>query len=379
MNSKTRRRGYLAAALAVVVSAAAGFAAFRMAVSQLERKVAEVLGPSSEMSALRVGWSGVVIEGLHIAAPSGWPSPDALRAERVLIVPTLRSLVSGDFYRIRLVTVTRPYLSALRKDGEISLALPGLRGEASAPGGGTLAVFYEITLEDGVIEIFDATVATPPLRIRLEQIEARLEDVIVPGLSGRSAFTLDGVVKGAPPDGIAHVDGWVEIGTQDSSITTRLRSVDLVPLAPYLIKPDEPPMRAGRADLDLHSEVRDGRLRAPGSLTITGLELEPPEGVFGTFMGLSRRAAIASLEEKGERITVDFAIEGAVTNPEFSLNEALSTQLTYSLAKALGLSIGGLVEGVGMIGLEGGEAAGDAATGIGGWIWDLFDSEPEKK
>lgn len=379
LTSSAPRRWLLATGVAVVMLAAAGLAGFRMAVSLLERKVVEALGPTSEMAALRVGWSGVEIDGLRIPAPSGWPSPDALRAERVRIVPTLRSLVSGDSYRIRRVTVTRPYLSALREHGEMSLALPGLRGDAGTPAGGTFAIFGEIALEDGVIEIFDATVSTPPLRMRLEQIAARLQDVTVPGLRGRSSFALDGIVKSGAQAGSAHVDGWVEIGTRDSSITTRLRSVDLVPLAPYLIKPGEAPIRAGRLDLDLRSEVRDGQLHAPGSLTLTGLELEPADGLLSTFMGLSRRATIASLEEKGKRITVDFTLEGAVANPEFSLNEALSTQLTYSLAKALGLSFSGLVEGVGTIGLEGGDAAGEAVKGVGSWIRDLFDGEPEKK
>ena len=40
-------------------------------------------------------------------------------------------------------------------------------------------------------------------------------------------------------DGRAHVAGWIDIATRDSSIATRLRSVELVPLQPYLIRKGE--------------------------------------------------------------------------------------------------------------------------------------------
>jgi hypothetical protein len=105
-----------------------------------------------------------------------------------------------------------------------------------------------------VIEIFDATVATPPLKIRLEQIEASVRDVTVPGLRGRSDFELDGVVKGGKEDGRAHLEGWAEIGTRDSSIATQLRSVDLVPFQRYLIRRGEAGIQSGRFDLDLQSD-----------------------------------------------------------------------------------------------------------------------------
>lgn len=380
MNPQTRRRWLIAAGLTFVVVPIVAFLAFRMAVSELEGKVAAALGPESEMKSLQVVASGVLIEGLRIPAPKGWPAKDAFRAERVLVVPTLRSLLSGDAYRIRSITVTDPYLSALRsREGRLRI-LPGLgRGPADKADSGTLtADIGEIRFDDGVLEIYDASVAQPPLRIRLEQIEAKIEDVQMPSAGGKSDFALDGVVKGGKRDGTAHIAGWIGFGTGESSIETRLREVDLVPLAPYLVHGDEAGIRAGRLDLDLDSEVRNRHLRAPGKLTITGLELEPSEDVLGTFMGLRRRALLASLEEKGERITVEFTLEGDVANPEFSLNAALSQQVALSIAKTLGLSIEGLVEGVGTIGLEGGEAAGDAVKGIGGFIWDLFESGPDE-
>jgi Domain of Unknown Function (DUF748) len=373
-------RRALVALVAVALAAAVAFAA---AVSLLKGRVAQALGPSSEMAALRIGWSGVVIDGLRIAAPAGWPAKDALRGERVTIVPTLRSLVSGDTYRIWSVTVARPYLSVLREPGGSYLALPGMHHgptatKDAAPGTSPSVSFGEISLVGGVLELFDATVATPPLEIRLEQIAASVHDVNVPGLHGRSAFELDGVVKGLTDDGHAHVAGWIDIATRDSSIATQLRSLDLVPLQPYLIRKGEAGVRGGRFDLDLQSEVRDKRLRAEGTITFVGLHLDSGSGALNTFMGISQSALLASLEEKGGRISADFTLEGDLDSPEFALNEALSTRLAYSLAETLGVGLEGFAEGAGRLGLKGGQAAGDAAKGVGGAIRDLFEDKRKR-
>jgi hypothetical protein len=379
----TRRRWLRGAVVAFAVLIVAGAVAFRAAVSLLKDRVAEALGPTSEMAALRVGWSGVAIDGLRIPAPDGWPAKDAMRAERVTIVPTLRSLVSGDTYRIWSVKMASPYLSMLRKPGGSYLALPGVphdaEAEKDAAASASPAVsFGEIAWVDGVLEIFDATVATPPLEIRLEQIAASVHDVNVPGLHGRSRFALDGVVKGAREDGRAHVAGWIDIATRDSSIETRLRSVDLAPLQPYLIREGEAGVRGGRFDLDLQSEVRDKHLHARGTITFIGLQLDPASDVGNTFMGISRSAVLASLEERSGKLSADFALEGELDNPEFSLNEALSTRLAYSLAETLGVGLGGLVEGAGRLGQKGGQAAGDAAKGVGGAIRDFLNGGSKK-
>lgn len=45
--------------------------AFRIAVGILRDKVVTVLGPGSEISALRVGWSTVEVEGLRIQGGAG--------------------------------------------------------------------------------------------------------------------------------------------------------------------------------------------------------------------------------------------------------------------------------------------------------------------
>jgi len=69
---------------------------------------------------------------------------------------------------------------------------------------------------------------------------------------------------------------------------------------------------------------------------------------------------------------VDFVLEGDINNPQFSLNQGFTTQLALAMAKALGVSIGGMVEDVGTLGQKGGEAVGQAAKKKGGWLQRLF-------
>ncbi|HSD50297.1 MAG TPA: DUF748 domain-containing protein [Candidatus Methylomirabilis sp.] len=388
MASGRVRKWGLIALVVLLVLIVGGIVGFRVGIGILKGKVVEALGPDSEIAAIRVGWSSVEVEGLRIKGQKGWPTADALRAERVAIVPSLRSVFSGQ-YRVSSITMVRPYLSALRtKDGKLLvvpslLAGPAGEGQAGGPSAPAVApstvTIGRIILQDGVVELFDATVARPPLKIRLEQIQATVRDVVVPALKGRSRFDLTGVVKGVQRDGRANVAGWAEIATKDSSVKTQLRSVDVVALQPYLIKADETGVQKGALDLDLESDVSKNRLKAPGQVTISDLELAPGKGAFGTFMGVPRDAVVAFLKNKGNKITVNFVLEGDTNNPHFSLNEALSTRVAFSLAEILGVSFGGVAKGVGTLGTNGVvEAAGQAAKGVGGAVQRLFGGSKKR-
>jgi len=360
--------------LVLVVGGAVGY---RIAVGILKGKVVEALGPGSEIQDIQVGWSGVVVRGLRIKGPQGWPAQDALRTERVTIVPSLLDLLSGEI-RVRSVTIEKPYLSALRaKDGKLRVVPTLLERPAAKGEGGTRVAappvhIATITLRDGVVEFFDATVAQPPLKLRLEQLQASVRNALVPALTGKSDFDLTGILKGVRQDGRIKVGGWAEGATKDSTVKTELRGADLVVLQPYLSRAAEVRVQKGLLDLDIQSDVRKNRLRAPGRIAIAGLEFAPSQGMMGTFMGVPRGAVMAFLKDKGNRIAMDFIIEGDINNPQFSLNEAFSTRMAVSMAETLGVNIQGVAEGVGVLGRKGAEAMGGTAKGIGDAIGGLF-------
>lgn len=381
MSARTGRRWAWIVLGVLALLVVGGLVSFRVAVGALNDRVTAALGPESEIAALRVGWSSLAIEGLRITGPKGWPASEALRAERVTIAPSLRGLLSGQLH-VRSITVSKPYLSALRtRDGKLRV-LPSLLADAEeqAPPASTASptaaarsvTIDRITLQDGVLDLFDASVARPPLAIHLKQVEATVLDVVAPSLLGRTRFDLAAVLEGSRQDGTVTIAGWIEIASRDSSLKTTLRSVDLRALEPYLIRPGERGVRKGTLDLDLQSEVSRNRLHAPGQLTISGLELDPAAGRFGTFMGLPRDGVLGALKNQRGQIAVSFVLEGNIDDPQFSLNEAFTTRLASSLAETLGVSLGGLATGVGSMGQKGVEAVGEAAKGA---MQQIFQDE----
>jgi uncharacterized protein involved in outer membrane biogenesis len=362
--------------LALIVG---GIIGFRIAAGILKDKVVQALGPGSEVKGIQVGWSGVELHGVRIRGARGWPTTDALRAERVVIFPSLRTLLS-DTIQIGSVTVIRPYLSLVRtRDGRLRgvsnlLEAPDPAAKGKAPGGPAMpsVAISRILVKDGTVDLYNYAVAQSPLKIRLEKIQATVQNVAVPSLKAKSQFDLDAVVKGIRQDGRAKISGWVEAATKDSSLKTELRSVDLVALQPYISQASDVRVQRGSLDLDLQSEVRNNQLRAPGTMVISDLEFAPARSSSETFMGVPRAAVVNFLKGKDNRIAINFTIEGDLNNPQFTFREALATRLAAGLAEMLGVSIRGLAEGVGTLGRRGAEAVGEAAKGLGGALQQFF-------
>jgi Domain of Unknown Function (DUF748) len=372
MPARTSRRWIWIALAGLAVLSGGGILAFRIAVGVLHDRVIDALGPQAEIAEIRVGWSSVEVDGMRIPGPKGWPAKDALRAERVTIGPSLRGILSGQL-RVRSITVVAPYLSMLRtRDGQLRVLPSLLAGPASPAAAARSVTIDRITLQGGVLELFDASVSQPPFAIHLQQVEATVLDLLAPALAGKTGFDVSAVVDGPQRDGTVSISGWAEIASRNSSLKTTLRAVDLLALEPYLIRAGERGVRKGTLDLELQSEVRDHRLHAPGQLTISGLELDSVPGTFGTFMGLPRDVVVGALKNQRDQIDVSFALDGNIDDPQFSLNEAFATRLASSIAETLGVSLGGLATGVGSLGARGVEAVGEAAKGA---VQEIFQGE----
>lgn len=350
----TRRRLALGA-LAALALVLAGVAAFHVAVRQLQAQIEAALGPRAHIGAIQAGWTGIDVLDLRIKAAAGWPAEDELRAQRVHVVPDLRSLFGGP-WRIARVRVEGGYLSVLRtRDGKTKL-LPAL---LDRPGGRPAASPEKKTREPTIapveiaiveldaarVDFFDASVRQPPLALRLAELDAEVGPLKLPALDAAMNIKLAGVVKGPQRDGRIAIDGRYTVASGDADVRARFSGVDLVGLQPYLLKVAEAGVRRGSLDLDLHATVQRNQLRAPGMLTLAHLELSS-SGPLGTFAGVPRNAVLAAMTEKG-RLEVRFTLEGRLDDPSFSLNENLATRVASGMAEGLGVSLSGMVKGVG--------------------------------
>jgi uncharacterized protein involved in outer membrane biogenesis len=354
--------------------------AYRVGLRLLQDRIAAALGPGSRVAELKVNWFSLDVLGVSIEAPKGWPTTRTLRAERVKIIPSLRSLLTDQIH-VASIIFEKPYLSVVRTR-EKWLMLPGLmeaqsagekkagarRGRLSSP----TVTISKVVLQDGVLELFDTTVSRPSLRTRLERLDAVIHDIEAPSRRTKTRFELAASVKGTRRDGRAKVSGWVGPAQQDSSSQITLDGVDLVSLQPYLVRIGEAQVRKGSLDLRLNSEVRAKRLDGKGKIIIRDLEFAPSRGYLETFMGVPRSALINFLKNNENAIDVDFVLNGDTSNPSFSINEAITTRVAMGMAAELGVSIRGLAEDFGNLGRRGVEGAAGVAEGVSSVIRGLF-------
>lgn len=357
--SRFRRPLLIAAAIVAALSLLI-IGGLRLAVGQLQRQIEGALGPRASIGALTADWSGLELSELRIRAAPGWPAEDELRARRVRVEPELRSLFGGP-WRIARIEVEGAYLSALRtREGRMRL-LPALleeqgqarpSDEAAGAANPLRLEIDQVRLDDASLAFFDASVRRgTPLPLRVEGLRAEAGPIVLPALDRAIALKLEGLFKGAASgrparDGRIEIEGEFTPATQDARLRAQFRGVDLVALQPYLLRAAETGVRRGTLDLSLQARVRDKKLQAPGVLTLRQLELSNEGGMLGTFAGVPRQAVLAALT-RNDALEVKFTLEGRLDDPAFSLNENLATKIASGLADGLGVSLSGVVKGLG--------------------------------
>jgi Domain of Unknown Function (DUF748) len=353
---------------------------YRVGVRLLQERIVEALGPGSGITEVKVNWFSLDVFGVSITAPEGWPTGRTFRAARVRIIPNLQTILTDQIH-ISSIVFERPYVSVMRTSGKWIL-FPGLtetrdRKEKNTEAGGAnlsprAVTISKIELQDGVVDFFDATVTRPPLKTRLERVDAVIGDVAIPWSKTRTRFELAANVKGIRRDGRAKISGWLGPAQGDSSSQITLYAVDLVSLQPYLVRIGEAQVRKGTLDLRLNSEVRANRLDGKGKIIIRDLEFAPSRGYLETFMGIPRSAVINFLRNNENAIDVDFVLTGDTSNPRFSINEAIATRVAMGMAAELGVSIRSLAEDFGNLGRRSVEGAAGVAEGVGSVLKGLF-------
>jgi hypothetical protein len=336
----------LVAALATALLFGALVAGYSLALQRLQGAIEHGLGPRAEVGAVRAGLAGVEIERLRIRAERGWPAADELRAERIRIVPSLAGLWRGA-PALSSVTVEGGYVSALRTRGGKLRLLPSLLESSTSAPLPALAI-DEVRLVDGALDLYDASVRQPPHRLRIEGLQARAGPIALPALDAPVRLALHGVLKGPRHDGRIAIQGEVTPATRDARVEAHFAAVDLLALQPYLLAVADAGVKRGRLDLELKAKVERKHLHAPGVVTLTDLELANGNGMLARFAGAPRQAVLAAMRHDG-RIRVAFTLDGRLDDPAFSLNENLVTRIASGLAESLGVSIEGVVQGVGNV------------------------------
>jgi hypothetical protein len=365
---------------------AGGLVALRTTLAWLRTHVAGALGPGAEIGALDVQLRTLAVTGLRLpGGADGWPAPHALRAERVEIAPSVRTLFS-DRVHVRSIDVEQPYVSMLRtRDGllrvvptlverlqeapdvEQAVAEAAVRAaepEAMAEAAPRSVAVDEIRVRGGEVEVFDATVRTPPWRIRLTEVDASVGPIVGPPLSGRESLEIRSTIDGPGGDGAVSIDGWIDAASRDLALTVRMRSVDLRAFEPYMTRMGGVRVTGGSFDLDLRPTVKARRLTAPGRLVLRDLALAGGRAS-DRVLGVPRDLLLRAMAARNGHIELDFRLEGDVDDPRFSLNDSLATEMATGLVGVLGIDLPGLAEGIGEAGGSALEGAGKVGRSVG--------------
>ncbi len=328
---------------------------------QVKSRVAEALAPIGSAGRIDVALTlgSVELSDVHIKAPPGWPSADALHAGRIIVTPDLRAFLSHRVH-VRDITVRDFTMNILRRaDGSIQI-LPNLREavqSGATPASGTPArppipseqLIDHVAFEQGAFVFYDRAVSDPPYRVTVSDANASVDRIHLPALTEPTQVSVTGSIKGPQHTGQVAFSGWVRIANKDSRTTTTLRGVDITTLDPYLLRKasTKAQITGGTLDLDITSTVSAYRLHAPGTITLHHLQLATSGDPLDTFLAIPTRAAIAALKVHNGDITLHFVLDGNLRDPKFRLDENLTTQLRAGFAKVLGVSAQGVVQGAG--------------------------------
>lgn len=345
----------LSLALVIALVATAAGLATHMVVTRINT----VLGEQGHAEQIHVGFAGIVLENVDIGAPPDWPARQTLRAARVVVIPRWRSLLSDEI-SLERVTVNDYYLTVLRpRDGAIRY-MPTLREQRNEPAsdeGSDEAAdnkdgtqrrrpvnIEKLELRNGHVDFYDATIATPPYRVPLDELNADIGPVRQPPVNLHTQVHAQGQIVGKNRRGKMELEGWVAMPSHDADIQTRLRSVDVTLVAPYLQRRSPAALAGGAMDLDMRTEVAKEQLRAQGRITLTDLKFDEGDS---PLLALPRKAVLAAMENLKGKISFDFSLTGNLHDPKFSMDESLATRVTAGFAKALGVSVEGVAGGIG--------------------------------
>jgi hypothetical protein len=368
--SKTRRVALWAGGVVLVlVLAVVGGGLF--VVHEMKERVLEALGPLGSAEDIDVTPGRITLTRVRLRGPQGWPTDDALRAERVTLTVDLHTLLSRPLH-VRGVVVDGFYLSVARfADGSVNL-LPSLREStslvaASSPEGAGHAqeerLIDRVAFERGSIEFFDESVQKPAYRILVTNAHATIDHLRLPDLTDPSQMDMAGSIKGPSHTGTVAFSGWMKIANKDSQTHTALHNVDIATLDPYLLQKAgaKTTVTGGTIDLTLDATVRDYHIHAPGTVVLNHLQLSDNGNPLDTFLSIPTKVAVAALKDHQGQIKVDFELDGNLRDPKFSLNESLSRKIAAGFAKVLGVSAEGVAKN-----------AGDAVKGIGQALKNLL-------
>lgn len=216
----------------------------------------------------------------------------------------------------------------------------------------------QIQIEEGSLDFKDMKPGDPPANIQLRDLDLRIDDIQFPFISFHSPVQFKGKMNGRAKAGKIGIKGWIDIKTMDMALSLDVQGIDVKTFEPYYRKRVSAEIESGYLNMESKIAVRKRMIDVPGNLELTDLRIK--EGG-GTVLWIPAETLVSLLRDKGNRIKVDFHVNGNLGDPRFNLQDTFLTRIAISLMEALGIPIkvvgedvfkgtgkgaGGIVEGL---------------------------------
>lgn len=356
--------------IVTVIVVVGGYIGFHEAIRALEHEVVEFLGGQAEIGEVTVAWNRVEIHDFALHGAPGWPQhTDQFRAGLVAVKPDLRQLLKGNVVA-GSIRVEQPYLSIVReKNGRVRLVPTILEGHP--PDTPPVRIRW-IGIRGGTVDVIDRTVGT---RLRVTGARAEVTNVSWPALDTRSRLDAWATVVGVNTNGKSEIHGHVTPSTLEADIQTELTNVDLVTFQPYLREAGDAEIEHGTMTVtNMNTIVHNKVLNAKGTVTYRDLALEQTGGRKQKFMGVPANLLIRFMQNHNNAITMKFAVEERIDDPNFDANKVIARAIRTSLAENVGFDFEKPVEKVTELGEDGLDQASDVINKGTEKAGQLFDS-----
>ncbi len=346
MPALTRRHLVIGATLLTLALAigTVGYAALRKAEEVAREKIHAALGPYATVDSMHLSFSGIALNNLRFGHPH-MPAADVLIARQVHMKTDLSDLFLGrlTFSRVRIdgarLTLTRDsqgWQFPLPDPSSPGKTLGKIETENSPPPSTERQKpsirIQRLEIADATLELVDPVVARPPYHLRLDNLNLALHPIRLPELDGQTTFTLTATIPDAKENGTLSLSGVFSLRSKEVGLQLRLRNADLGIAQPYLTG-QRLPFSGGKGDLDLEIDCRQDRLYAPGSLTLSGLELGGSD--FNRLTPAQRMLSQKALRELQGKVTVRFTAEGQCSEPRFKPEYSPQVRLAHKFFRAL--------------------------------------------
>lgn len=241
--------------------------------------------------------------------------------------------------KIASLSLDSPYL-LLEVDKNGKLTVPFL--SKKEPGGKSshkskVFVVSNFDVNQGSLDYIDRKVSPAPPVVKLREIKLRIRNIGMPSENIMSDYDVSAVLPGKYSAGTIKSKGQFNLVTKDSRAKIHIKHIDITGLKQYYQKKGDVEVTKGLLSIDADLIIASSQLKSSGKIVIKDLQFRSGSG--SQFLGLPLLAVIKLLKDNNNEISLDFKMEGDLSNPKFSISDSLMQKLTISLAKMMGMPI----------------------------------------